>query len=168
MGLVGDRKSPILLLMIDKKKIEKLVNEAITDGFFVVKVSVSTSNKIQVYIDSAEGARIDDCIKVSRHIEGNLDREEEDFELEVSTPGLSEPFLVDEQYIKNIGRNVEVTLNNGEKISGKLLSFNNGNIELEVEKTIKPEGSKKKKKIKEVHNIKLDDIKSTIVVISFK
>jgi ribosome maturation factor RimP len=72
--------------MIEKKKIEKLVNEVVSDDFFIVKIAVSTSNKIQVYIDSIKGASIDDCIKLSRYIENNLDREEEDFELEVSTP----------------------------------------------------------------------------------
>ncbi len=155
--------------MIEIKKIEEFVNEVVSGDFFVVKINVSTANKIQVYIDSKQGATIDDCIKVSRHIEGNLDREEEDFELEVSTPGLSEPFVVHQQYKKNIGRNVEVQLKSGEKITGKLLSFNDGNIEISEEKMIKPEGAKRKKKVEIKHSLNIEkDIVSTKVVISFK
>jgi ribosome maturation factor RimP len=154
--------------MIDKIKIEQLVNEVITDDFFIVEIKISASNKINVYIDSIEGASIEDCIKISRNIENNLDRETEDFELEVSTPGLDGNFKVPQQYIKNIGKTVETLFKNGLKIKGQLTSYKNNEIELLENKMIKPENKKKKEKVEITHRINLSDIISTKIVISFK
>src|SRR5690554_3690461 len=99
--------------MADKEKIVQLVNEKLAEGMFLVDIQVSASNAIRVFIDSYDGIDIDHCVAISRHIEHNLDREEEDFELQVSSPGLSEPLKVKEQYIKNIGREMEVDLEGG-------------------------------------------------------
>src|SRR5690554_3134367 len=100
--------------MIDKKEIERLALERIDEldkGLFIVAISVSGNNVIQVEIDSEEGSvSIEDCVSVSRNIEHNLDREKQDFELQVSSAGLDKPFRVLKQYYKNIGNEVKVLL----------------------------------------------------------
>ena len=89
--------------MINKSEIEQIVIAQLDEATqFLVDITVSTSNKINVYIDGFEGVSIDDCIRVSRAIEGNYDRDVEDFELEVSTAGLDLPFKVIQQYEKNL------------------------------------------------------------------
>jgi len=165
---VRGHKSPILLFMVELSKIESFVNEVIDDNIFIVDIKISTSNKINILIDSITGTTIKDCITVSRNIENNLDREVEDFELEVSTPGLSEAFKVPQQYAKNLGKQVETQLKDGHKIKGELKSFNGSIIELVEEKMIKPEGKKRKQKVEVNHSINIDDAVSTKVVISFK
>ena len=165
---LGGNKSPILLFMVEKSKIESFVNEVISDGVFIVDIKVSSSNRINVLIDSATGTTIKECIAVSRNIEDNLDRETEDFELEVSTPGLSEGFKVPEQYLKNIGRQIEIQLKDGHKIEGKLIAFEGNIIEITEEQMIKPEGKKRKQKVEVKHSINVEDTVSTKVVISFK
>ncbi len=103
--------------MIDKNKIEKLVNEFIKGtGIFLVAVKVSSSNRITVLADTMKGITIDECAAIHRHIEKNLDRNTEDFELQVSSPGLDMPFGVIEQYYKNEGKKVEVVDTEGDKV----------------------------------------------------
>ena len=136
---------------------------------FLVEVVVKTGNNIQVMVDSMEGASIDACIKISRFLNNSIDREEEDFSLEVSSPGLGSPFRVKQQYAKNIGRDIEVVLNDGLKKRGKLLSIADDLIVLE---TLQKDSSKgKHKKAKSVPikiEIDLKEIKTTKAVIFFK
>ncbi len=153
--------------MILRENIIRLVENNIAGtGFFLVDVSVSPSNKIIVMVDTDAGITIEECIELSRHIENSLDRDMEDFELEVSSPGLSQPFKVHRQYIKNVGRELTVLTSGNEKIKGKLLSADSHGIELE---TFLVKKTDKKKKITEQAIIRLayDQIKSTKVVISF-
>ena len=93
---------------------------------------------------------------------------EEDFELQVSSPGLTEPFKVKQQYIKNIGRQIQVQPNSGEKLEGKLLEANNDGLKLETEKRERVEGHKKKQLIRKKYNFNYNEIKSAKAVISFK
>jgi len=134
---------------------------------FEVEISVSSGNVISVLIDSMKGININDCVKLNKAIESNFDREVEDYELEVSSPGLSLPFKVWQQYIKNIDRTVEVVYKNGLKISGKMVSAEDNTISLEVQKKIKPEGKKRPELVTELINISLEEVKSTKVVINF-
>jgi ribosome maturation factor RimP len=155
--------------MIKKEQIVELVNSVIDrQDQFVVGITVSGGNKITVLIDGYSGITIDDCAEISRYIDSKLNREIEDYELEVSSPGLSEPFRIKEQYIKNTSREVEVLLKTGIKKTGKIISVAENGIDLEVTKTIKPEGNKKKENIKEVGFIEFSDIKHTKAVVSFK
>ncbi|NJM16188.1 MAG: ribosome assembly cofactor RimP [Bacteroidales bacterium] len=96
--------------MIQKQVVESLLNTCELEGkeFFVVDCKVSTDNKIQVIVDSVMGITIDDCIAISRHVEFNLDRETEDFELTVSSAGANSPLKAIKQYTKNIGRELEI------------------------------------------------------------
>ncbi|HPF51101.1 MAG TPA: ribosome assembly cofactor RimP [Draconibacterium sp.] len=168
---LGDRGFPILLeviTMIDKLKVEELVKEKLGEDLFIVEISVSKSNVIHVFVDGFNGITIDQCIAISRNVEHNLDREEEDFELEVSSPGLTEGFKVRQQYIKYEGREIKVEKQDGEKLEGLLKISDEEGIILETSERKKLEGHKKKQLIVEEHNIKYEDIKSAKAVISFK
>ncbi len=154
--------------MIDKGKIVELAHKNLSDGMFLVDVTVSANNLINVYIDSNKGITIKDCIAISRGIEGNLDREKEDFELQVSSSGLGQPFKVIQQYINNIGKAVEVISKDGLRSEGVLIEANEDGITLETRKREKVEGHKKKQLIIKNVNFKMDNIKSTKTIISFK
>ena len=164
-------KSPILLQfsMIDKESVKNIVEKEIegTD-IFVVNVQISVSNDITVLLDSWTSVSIDNCVKISRAIEGTLDREAEDFALEVSSAGLDHPFMVMDQYKKNLGKDVEVIFADGGKESGKLLSVSETGMVLETEKKVKIEGKKKKQLLVEQTEHAFDSIKSTKIEISFK
>ena len=97
----------------------------------MVEVKVLAGNKIEVYIDAPNHIAIADCIELSRHIEGSLDREKEDFELQVSSPGATEPFKVLPQYKKYIGTKVTVTTKEGTRHEGTLLSANENEFVIE-------------------------------------
>jgi ribosome maturation factor RimP len=154
--------------MITSSLIKDLVSNIIAQGeLYIVEVSVAPGNRINVTLDSMKGASIDDCVMVSRAIEQQLDREVEDFELEVSSAGLTQPFKVIQQYLKNIGREVEVTLKNGQKQVGKLLTMENNLMTIEVQKKVKPEGKKRPEWITEQHTININEVKSTKLVINF-
>jgi ribosome maturation factor RimP len=124
--------------MTDKNTIERLVNEFIkgTD-IFLVAVKVSSANRITVLADTMKGITIDECADLHRNIENKLDRNIEDFELQVSSPGLDMPFGVIDQYHKNEGKKVEVIDNEGSRFTGILRNITNGGFELETEVKIK-------------------------------
>jgi len=154
--------------MVDKKKITAFVKEQLDENMFLVEVTVNASNVIKVFIDSFEGVTIDQCVKISRGLEQKLDRDKEDFELQVSSPGLSEPFRVKEQYLKNVGQNVEIVTAEGVKLEGELLDAGDDEIVLKTAKRERVEGHKKKQLIVKEHQLKYGEIKSAKVVVSFK
>ena len=95
--------------MIEKNIVKALVEEWLEDkDYFLVDIEVSNDNRIVVEIDHADGVWIEDCVELSRYIEDRLDREKEDFELEVGSAGLGQPFKVEQQYINFIGKEVEI------------------------------------------------------------
>jgi ribosome maturation factor RimP len=150
--------------MIEKNKIEKLVNEFIKGtGLFLVAVKVSSSNRIIVLVDTMNGITIDECAILHRQLEKSLDNNNEDFELQVSSPGLDTPFGVIEQYYKNEGEKVEVTDVEGGKVAGKLKNVTSGGFELETEVKVKG----KTREIKEI-SYNFDQVKSTRVVLTIK
>jgi ribosome maturation factor RimP len=150
--------------MIEKNKIEKLVNEFIKGtGFFLVAVKVSSSNRIIVLVDTMNGITIDECATLHRQLEKSLDNNNEDFELQVSSPGLDTPFGVIEQYYKNEGEKVEVIDDEGGKVAGKLRNVTSGGFELETEFKVKG----KTREIKEI-SYNFDQVKSTRVVLTIK
>jgi ribosome maturation factor RimP len=150
--------------MIEKQKIEGLVAEFINGtGLFLVTVKVSNANRIIVLADKKEGITIDECAAIHRHIENGLDRETEDFELQVSSPGLDTPFAVIDQYYKNEGKKVEVTDNEGSKYTGRLKNVTAGGFELETE--IKTKG--RSIDIKDI-SFNIEQIKSTRVILTIK
>ncbi len=154
--------------MIEKAKIQQLVSEKLDEGMFIVDVSVNERNVIHVFIDSFNGLTIDQCVAISRHVEHSLDRDEEDFELQVSSPGLTESFKVDEQYKKYQGRRIEVVTKEGLKLEGILLETYDEGVVLETSEKEKLEGHKKKQLVVKKHQVKYNEIESAKAVISFK
>jgi len=154
--------------MITKELIQKLVEEKLAEGTnFIVDIAVKPGNKIFILIDNAAGLPISDCVTVSRFVESNLDREKEDFELNVSSPGLDQPFKVLKQYLKNIGKQVSVTTKENKKLNGKLISADENGIELEIKSTERVEGKKGKQLIINNINLTFNQLKETKVVVSF-
>ena len=119
--------------MITKEKIEDVISRIIKEkNAFIVDIKISTSNKINIEIDSIDGFNIDNCVEVSRLIESSLDRDVEDFELEVASAGLSESFKVIQQYQKNLGEEVETITKEGVKIKGALSNVSDDGFEIEI------------------------------------
>ena len=154
--------------MIDKEIVKKLVEEKLEDKMFIVEITVNERNIINVFVDSYDGLTIDQCVNISRHVEHSFDREEEDFELQVSSPGLSEKYKVKEQYYKNIGRIIDVITISDLKLEGTILSATNEGIILETSTRELLEGHKKKQLVVKQHHLKYDEITSAKAVISFK
>jgi len=155
--------------MITKEQIEQIALPKIDEeGLFLVEITVSSSNHIVVLIDSEKGVSIDQCIVLSKHVEQNLNRDIEDFELDVASSGLGQPLKVLKQYIKNIGKDVDLVLLNGQKITGKLLEATTEGITVEVEKSVLVEGKKRKQLVTETLSLKYTEIKTTKVVVSFR
>ena len=155
--------------MIDRNIVSGIVNEWLENKeYFLVDVSVSPDDKIVVEIDHAEGVWIEDCVELSRFIESKLDREEEDYELEVGSAGIGQPFKVLKQYLIHIGKEVEVLTRDGKKLEGVLKDANEENITLTVLKKVKPEGAKRPKLVEEDITYTYNDIKYTKYLISFK
>ncbi len=159
--------------MLKKKEIERLALERINEldkGLFIVEISISPKNVIQVELDIEEGnVAINDCVSVSRNIEHNLDREEQDFELQVSSAGLDKPFRVLQQYIKNIGNEVKVQLKEkNNTVEGVLTHADENGIKLETTSKERVEGKKKKEIVVQENEYTFEEIKETKIVISFK
>jgi ribosome maturation factor RimP len=155
--------------MITEKKIRELIEEK-TKGTdrFIVSVKVSSAKKIEVLLDGLTNIAINDCIEISRFIESSLDREQEDFELMVSSAGIDQPFTVEKQYQKNIGRELSVLKKDGIKLKGILTTYEpETSISIESEKIIKNEKNKKQT-IKEQITIPLQEIKESKLILSFK
>ena len=152
--------------MITKEKIQILVEEVLSDELFIVDITVGDGNFISVSVDSNTGISVGECVQISRHIESSLDREVEDFSLEVTSPGLSLPFKVLRQYLKNIGREVEIVTTTGEKQKGILKSANSEGFELEISAKEKIDGAKVA--VTKVLVYTFDQIKTVKIVISFK
>ena len=112
-----------------------------------------------------QGVSVKDCVSVSRNIEHNLDREKEDFELQVSSPGLDQPFVVINQYLKNLGNKVTVTTKCNTVFMGVLFEANKKEITLKEIK--KNTATKKKETIENIHQIMMSEIKETKLIISF-
>jgi ribosome maturation factor RimP len=157
--------------MISKTKVLELIDERFAEldnGLFLVELTISKENAIKIEIDKHEGGvSVKDCMAVSRNVEHNLDREEQDFELHVSSAGIDRPLRVLAQYVKNIGRTVEALMNDGTVKEGILKAATETEIEIETSRVQKIEGTKKKETIVEQFVLPLNTIKETKIVITF-
>lgn len=155
--------------MISKELIVSFIEEKLSkDGVFLVEIKVSPANRIYVEIDSLDGVDISYCVLISKLIEGQLDREEADFELEVSTSSISAPFKIQNHYKKNLGSEVEILTMDNKKMEGILAEVNDEGFVLETSTMQKVEGKKKKQLVEESLTFKYDDVRSTKLVIKFK
>ncbi len=149
--------------MITKDHIRKLVTEHISGtGIFLVDVRLSSTGRITVLIDRPEGLKIEDCVMLSKHISNDLGEELGDYELNVSSPGLDMPLLVEEQFIRNEGKMVDVVTHEGERIKGIMMNVTKGGFDLKTETKVK------KETVTAVRSFNFEDVKSVKVIISFK
>ncbi|HEC42623.1 MAG TPA: ribosome assembly cofactor RimP [Bacteroides sp.] len=147
--------------MIEKGNIEAHLSEILAGtGIFLVDVKVDNNKRILVHVDRKEGISIDDCVKVSRALEARLDREQEDFALEVSSPGLDAPLKVPQQYEKSIGKMVSVQFEDNSKILGILKETDEAGILVEIASGKKGVDPEKQKHL-------FEEIKSTRIHIQF-
>ncbi|MBO7112692.1 MAG: ribosome assembly cofactor RimP [Bacteroidaceae bacterium] len=156
--------------MIDKQQVIGIAEKWLStkEGYFLVDVDVTPDNRIVVEIDQAEGVWIDDCVELSRFIESELDRDVEDYELEVGSAGIGQPFKVLQQYINHIGQEVEVLPKSGAKLKGILESANENGFVLKTTQKQKVEGSKRPKNVEVEMPFGYDDVKYVKYVISLK
>ncbi|MBP5380982.1 MAG: ribosome assembly cofactor RimP [Bacteroidaceae bacterium] len=155
--------------MIDKNLVESVVNEWLEGkDYFLVDLTVSADDSIVVVIDHADGVWIEDCAELSRFIESRLDREAEDYELEVGSAGLGQPFRVRKQYEIHVGKSVETQQKDGKKFLGTLKSVDDSGFELEVETKVKPEGAKRPHMELVTMHFAFDEVAYTKYVIKVK
>ena len=130
--------------MIDKNSLIDVINKAIAGtDMFLVDVEIAKNNAITVEVDSMTSVSIDECVKITRAVEAEFDRDVEDYELEVGSAGLTSPFKVKAQYEKNLGNEVEVLTAGGIKTKGVLSNVGDNDFTIKVSKKVKPEGSKR-------------------------
>lgn len=155
--------------MIDKNVVKKLVDEWLeSKEYFLVDIQISTDAKIVVEIDHADGVWIEDCVELSKFIEERLSRDEEDYELEVGSAGLGQPFKVPQQYINFIGKEVEVLDQDRRKIRGILKSVEGEKFVVSVNEKVQVEGKKRPVKMDVDHEYDMNEVKYTKYIISFK
>lgn len=154
--------------MITESIVEAILRKHLdTDKYFIVKVKVSPGNKIFVAIDNYTRITLDECAQINQMLIPHLDAIDDDYELEVSSPGLTHPFEVIEQYRKYRDNEVEVLLRSGEKKIGILGETYENGFDLLVEKKVTEAGNKKKKKISENQFIEFTEVKYTRRKIKF-
>jgi ribosome maturation factor RimP len=155
--------------MIDKNVVKQLVDEWLQgNDYFLVDINISRDDKIVIEIDHADGVWIEDCVKLSRFIESRLNRDEEDYELEIGSAGIGQPFKVIQQYVNHIGKEVEVLTEDGRKERGVLKSVEGNDFVVTVKEKVKAEGAKRPTLTNVDKTFMMDKIKYTKYLISFK
>lgn len=150
--------------MITEKQLTDLIeNHLLGSNKFPTEVMIKSGNRIMVFIDGDHGVMIEDCQKLSRYLEQSLDREKEDFDLMVSSAGADRSLALPRQYLRHIGKSLDVVTTAGEKLEGILRNADAAKITLEQD--IKK--SKKEIEKKEIE-LKYNEIKSAKIVLSFK
>lgn len=154
--------------MISKAKVTEIVNEWLADkDYFLVDVSVSADNCVSVEIDHAEGVWIEDCVLLSKYIESKFDRDEEDYELEVGSAGIGQPFKILQQYINHVGKEVEVLAVDGKKYRGILARADENAFAVIVKVKEKPEGAKRPVMVDKEYVWNYNEIKYTKYLLNF-
>ena len=155
--------------MIERQKVEEIVGEWLREkDYFLVEVNVSPDNRVTVEIDHKDGVWIDDCVDLSRFVEQRLSRDDEDYELEVGSAGIGQPFKVLQQYINHIGQPVEVLTNDGRKLHATLKAADNEAFTITITKKVKIEGKRKSETVEEDIRLGYNEIKYTKYQLSFK
>jgi ribosome maturation factor RimP len=155
--------------MVQKELLEGIISEYLEkNALFLVDITISRENDIEITIDSFEGVHIDNCSDISRIIEEKVSRDDGDYSLTVGSAGLSQPFKVIDQYRKFKGSEIEIVLKSGLKFKAFIVEVNDTGIKIEYEKSERPEGSKKKIKFKTVEFLEFTAIKSAKPIINFR
>ena len=152
-----------------RKNIETLLNDFLEtrEDLFLIDLKISTGDDVTVILDGDKGVSVQDCLDASRAIEFNMDREEHDFSLQVMSAGLSEPLAIPRQFKKNIGREIEVLLNDSTKIEGELAKVDEEKITLVLRYRKPKDIGKGKVDVEEEKEIPYSEIKKALVVIKF-
>lgn len=155
--------------MINKDTVRSIVEEWL-DGkeYFLVDIEISPDDRIVVEIDHADGVWIEDCVELSRFIEDHLSRDEEDYELEVGSAGLGQPFKVAQQYHCFVGKDVEVLNADGKKYKGVLKAVEGNDFTVTVQEKQKVEGKKRPQLVETDYTFQMDKVKYTKYLINFK
>ncbi len=155
--------------MIDKEVLIKHTEDFLEGSDnYLVDVIVNSGNAISIEIDNDNGVNIGDCVELSRYIESKLNRDEEDFELNVGSVGLTSPFKTLRTYQKYIDSEVEVLTKKGAKLSGVLKSADEDKFTVTISKKVKQEGAKRKTEVSEDLQFSYDEVKYTKYLIRFK
>ena len=148
--------------------IDAIGGEIVARGCYIVDVTVSKDNDVEVTIESEEGTvELDDCVAVSRHFESKFDREKEDYSLTVTSAGLDQPFKVLKQYQKAVGSKVEVMLKGGKKMVATLTAADEDSITLSYTAKEAVEGRKKKELVEHNDRFNMDQVNSVRPHIEF-
>lgn len=155
--------------MINKDTVRSIVEEWL-DGkeYFLVDIEISPDDRIVVEIDHADGVWIEDCVELSRFIEDHLSRDEEDYELEVGSAGLGQPFKVAQQYHCFVGKDVEVLDADGKKYKGVLKAVEGNDFTVTVQEKQKVKGKKRPQLVETDYTFQMDKVKYTKYLINFK
>ena len=155
--------------MIEKKKVQGIVEQWLeSKDYFLVDVEVTPDDRIAVEIDHADGVWIEDCVELSRFIEEHLNRDEEDYELEVGSAGLGQPFKVEQQYINCLGKQVEVLSSDGQKYKGELKAVDGRTFTILTKEKQKQEGKKRPVTVDVEKQFNMDEVKYCKYIIDFK
>ena len=156
--------------MIRKDTIQELVEKWLTEkgGYFLVDIQMGSDDRIVIEIDHADGVWIEDCAELSRYLQEQLGDELGEYELEVGSAGLGQPFKVAQQYQNHIGDDVEVLTADGKKISGVLKSVEGRQFVVTTQEKQVPEGKKRPVKVDVDREFSMDEVKSTKYVLAFK
>lgn len=168
-GITRGLKSPLFILKMLRQQVQELLDEALNErsDLFLIDLEVKADNSIHVIIDGDKGVLVEDCMFISRAIEHNLDREEQDFSLTVTSAGAASPLVLPRQYKKNMGRDIEIITSDSKKVSGKLENISEDSVVLKWKtREPKPVGKGKTTVIKE-ETISFDNIKEAKVIIKF-
>jgi len=155
--------------VITENTIRTLVAEKIEGTeYYILDLEIKPGNNIKLELESMGPVSISDCVDISRQIEHNLDREAEDFSLQVTSPGIDKPLRDFRQYVKNIGRSLKVRLAEGQEVEGELTAANQSGIKLQSKRKERVPGKKKKILIEEELDLSYPEIKQAKIKINFK
>ncbi|MDE6443120.1 MAG: ribosome assembly cofactor RimP [Muribaculaceae bacterium] len=154
--------------MIDKTALAAFIEKQLegTD-LYLVELEIGSGNEIRVEIDSDTSVDIDRCVQLTREIEDEFDRDVEDYELEVGSSGITSPFKVVRQYVKNIGNEVEVLTKEGKKLKGMLKGADESGFTIVTEEKVKPEGARRPVVEKVEQTFPYGDVKYTKYLLQF-
>lgn len=152
-----------------KNKIERLLEDFLEnrEDLFLIDLKISANDDVTIILDGDEGVTLQDCLDASRAVEFNMDREAHDFSLQVMSAGLSEPLSMPRQFKKNIGRSLDILLQNDTRIEGELTKVEEDSITLLLRYRKPKEVGKGKIDVEEEKIIQFQDIKKALVTIKF-
>lgn len=155
--------------MINKNTVKEIVDSWLEGKeYFLVDIEVSADDRIVVEIDHADGVWIEDCVELSKYIESRLSRDDEDYELEVGSAGIGQPFKVARQYECCVGKEVEVLDGEGRKVRGVLKNVDGETFTVTTQEKVKVEGRKRPQLTEVDHTYHMGDVKYTKYLINFK